>query len=574
MLKIENKDFDYIRNMFNKNNIEFTDDGIRANLDYWGNNKQSLFDFFNEKNIEMNNYRHVFKVEYDKGYNRDELFESIRFVFDLLGRETTLKNKDYLGIDTSIFSGRNAVYFGTLAYIVEQTINFIWRKSKTIVELDYSIGIYSLMVDYLNLTLKTYYFKSQKNVLNKNKTIVDNLVAILNAMGMECNKSYQKEIDMITEKLKYKHYTATWVLSLNPIDYLTSSHGNSWTSCHSIRDDGCYRAGVLGYMNDKTTAVLYCISKDDDVEKTPDKINRMLLHFDDKKYAVILSRPYPNKDIMDEKIISVSKYIYNLFGYETMEELDDKNCTTYVYYDDDFLGYQDINNYPSECRIAYTLNNPYCDSFEFNIGHASYCLLCGSYRCDNNNGDLQCKECKGEAFWCDYGSHECDEEEIHYIDNRYYTGYVCDDCLNNDFTWVEDMNDYIPHDDAYYCESDNLYYSSNYACDNLIEIDGSYYLYNDDEIGCDEYFEEWHTMDYFNDDASYYEYIHRHFIRIDTLDAFKTCIDNLGLDIASFNDTYGTHFYDDDDTHDTHSHDDASSTHSHDDDLVIDEGGE
>lgn len=570
VLKIEDKDINYIRNMFDKSNIEYSENGIRANLDYWGNNKESLFDFFNEKNIEMINYRYLFKVEYDKGYSRDELLESIHFVFELLGRETTMRNKDYLTIDSSIFNGRNAVEYCALGYIVEQTIYFILRRSKSIVELDYSMDIYSIMVDYLNLTLKNYYFKSQKNVLNKNKTIVDNLVAILNAMSIENNKSYQKEIDSITEKLKSKHYTATWVLSLNPIDYLTSSHGNSWTSCHSIRDDGCYRAGVLGYMNDKNTAVLFCISKDDDVEEIPDKINRILLHFDSKKNAVILSRPYPNKDIMDDKIISVSKYIYKLFGYETMEVLNDKNCTTYVYYDDDFLGYQDINNYSNECRIAYTINNPDSDIFEFFIGKPSCCLMCGNDRCDSNNGDLLCSSCNGdeELFECECCGSQYPEDEIHFIENAYFSGYVCDGCLENDFTWVEDLEEYIPSDDAYYCESNYLYYSRDYACDNLIEIDGSFYLDNDNGIGYDEYEEEWHTMDYFNDDESYYEYTHRDFIRIDTLETFKASIENLGFDIVSFNDTYGTHFYDDDNTHDTHSYDDTHDTHSYDDEGV------
>jgi len=110
------------------------------------------------------------------------------------------------------------------------------------------------------------------------------------------NSMFCKYADAINP-IEYQMHT---IISVNPIDYLTMSIGNSWTSCHGIdldhEGDGynaCYCGGTLSYMLDSVSAVTYTVKntytgRDFELEE---KVNRQMIHYKDG--IMIQGRLYP-----------------------------------------------------------------------------------------------------------------------------------------------------------------------------------------------------------------------------------------------------------------------------------------
>jgi hypothetical protein len=73
----------------------------------------------------------------------------------------------------------------------------------------------------------------------------------------------------------------TAVLSINPVDFLTASHGD-FDSCHSIHrdDNSCYKSGNLSYMLDKVSMVFFTVVAGEHADFPTWKIDRINFHFD------------------------------------------------------------------------------------------------------------------------------------------------------------------------------------------------------------------------------------------------------------------------------------------------------
>lgn len=122
------------------------------------------------------------------------------------------------------------------------------------------------------------------------------------------NKKYAKWTDAVTPKTITK-----WsVLSINFVDFLTMSHGHSWTSClntdkrryftRGSYSDGFNSRRTLDYALDPTTMVFYTIDENydgDDWELQP-KLTRQLFHFGENK--LIQARLYPQSDVSRRNI--------------------------------------------------------------------------------------------------------------------------------------------------------------------------------------------------------------------------------------------------------------------------------
>ena len=95
-------------------------------------------------------------------------------------------------------------------------------------------------------------------------------------------------------------------LSLNPVDFLLQSHGNSWRSCHYIGDSpddaGCYCSGTISYMLDGTSMVFYTVDGDyngNEIEHEA-KITRNMFAWNNG--ALLQQRIYPQKTDGDSDI--------------------------------------------------------------------------------------------------------------------------------------------------------------------------------------------------------------------------------------------------------------------------------
>ena len=286
--------------------------------------------------------------------------------------------------------------------------------------------------------------------------------------------------------------------------------------------EGLYSSGTVSYMLDKSSFVLYTtdakLSPDAEMEKQ-DKINRCMFHVMNER--IVQGRCYPQSEDgnnglytqfrnLVQKVMSELWEIPNMWkvkkGSSTMN-LIDTNGTHYP----DYIHFFDCNmSVFSETKIP----NRYG---VVEIGHAPICVECGYKHNTGNNINCChgqygfCPECgaivddydnateiDGEyyhndcVFYCEYHNQYeplndhyadvvsygnicadaynsgnfgyCDDCECYFEDDGIMptaNGYVCRNCLDDDYVWVESESEYYPADECYYCSECNEYFTEN-----------------------------------------------------------------------------------------------------------------
>lgn len=289
------------------------------------------------------------------------------------------------------------------------------------------------------------------------------------------NKEFAKYADSVNP-LKIVRHT---IISINPIDYLTMSFGNSWASCHTIdkeniRDmpnsyEGQYSSGTISYMLDKVSMVFYTVSADyngNDYFFEP-KINRNMFHYGEDK--LIQGRVYPQdndsnaNDIYSDIRAIVQKVIADCLGIPNRWTTKKGTDTIRRYVVSQGTHYRDYINYDN-CRISFPreTENDVC----ITIGHNPICIECGCEHSVSENIN-----CCAEGHWicaeCGYDIY--DEDDVYWVGDSCY----CRDCV----TYCECCGEYVRNDNVTWVESEDCY-----VCDECLECD-----YEQCEC-CDEWF--------------------------------------------------------------------------------------
>ena len=219
------------------------------------------------------------------------------------------------------------------------------------------------------------------------------------------NKKFAKFSDAINP-LSIKRHT---VLSVHPVDYLTMSFGNSWSSCHTIDKKnkrnmpnsyhGQYSGGTLSYMLDETSAVFYTVDKSydgDKIELEP-KINRNMFHIGNNK--IVQGRVYPqtsdgNGDTYTEIRNIVQKVIADCIGRPNMWTLKRGTSECEKVIISKGVHYRDYENFES-CNVSYLkLDNDEIDENKITVGHTPICPCCGETH--HNSEAIECEGCYTE----------------------------------------------------------------------------------------------------------------------------------------------------------------------------------
>lgn len=197
------------------------------------------------------------------------------------------------------------------------------------------------------------------------------------------NKLFAQYSDMVSGlKRKVKFY-----ISLNPLDYLTMSFGNSWSSCHTIDKKnerqmpssyhGMHCGGTVSYMLDKTSFITYV--HDHATENHEEgKIYRNMFHFDEG--TLVQGRIYPQgndgaTDLYKEFRRIVQGELTKLLGlngdnwYKRTTNCGD-NTASYGSHYPDYLNF-------SECNVSYPIEMPDAARHVVAIGHERICTKCG-----------------------------------------------------------------------------------------------------------------------------------------------------------------------------------------------------
>ena len=190
------------------------------------------------------------------------------------------------------------------------------------------------------------------------------------------DKVFAQYSDLVSD-LKRKMY---FIISLNPLDYLTMSFGVSWISCHNIGTGG-WKGGCLSYMLDTTSMITFVVDNiDEPIHQIP-KLYRQMYHYENNLF--IQNRLYPqgNDGATD---------LYEKFRGFVVEEFNELlnvdgewGCSVgkdYVTRHVNSVGahYRDYNSNRS-CSIFYP--KEHADealNHTMTIGHTGICVDCGS----------------------------------------------------------------------------------------------------------------------------------------------------------------------------------------------------
>ena len=183
------------------------------------------------------------------------------------------------------------------------------------------------------------------------------------------NKLFAQYADMVTDGKRNLYF----VISLNPLDYLTMSVGVSWRSCHHIRE-GSYKAGCESYMLDSTSIITYVVNTLADTCK----IYREMFHC--KGTTIIQSRIYPQgndgatdlykhfRGIVQEEFAKLFNLPSNQWVFKSGTS-SYSNIVTHV-----GKHYRDLN-YHDDCAIFYPVGHT--KETNMIIGHDCICPYCG-----------------------------------------------------------------------------------------------------------------------------------------------------------------------------------------------------
>lgn len=202
--------------------------------------------------------------------------------------------------------------------------------------------------------------------------------------GFDKRETYNKTFAQYADLVSALKRNMDFVISLNPLDYLTMSNGVSWHSCHNIAGGG-WKGGCLSYMLDGTSIITYVVSdinSDEKIHNIP-KFYRQMIHYDDGMF--MQNRLYPQGN-------DGSTDLYNKFrGFVTEEfngilstdgnwhvEEGTEPCARHV--NSDGVHYRDYRT-NSRCNIFYPLSlgnkaNAMLDK-RMTVGHAGICCYCG-----------------------------------------------------------------------------------------------------------------------------------------------------------------------------------------------------
>lgn len=330
------------------------------------------------------------------------------------------------------------------------------------------------------------------------------------------NREFAKYADSLSPMIIKRHT----ILSVNPLDYLTMSFGNSWASCHTIDKankrrmpnnySGCYSSGTISYMLDSTSMVLYTVDAGYNGNEywTQPKINRQMFHYGEEKLVQARLYPQDNDGASDAYMPYrniVQQIVSEIFGFPNLWTLNKGTSAASRYIDSRGTHYRDYYHYGS-CTLSRVKGSENEDFIT--VGASPICIECGSRHSTENNincchGSYICEDCgdrisEDDVIWIDGDPYcrdccsYCDHcEEYHrgnstYIPSNYRN--VCDSCLEYYYTYCDECDEYVHNDDAYYIECED-----RYVCESCLHQN---YFYCDD---CGEY--------YPLDDRNEYDYL-------------------------------------------------------------------
>lgn len=279
----------------------------------------------------------------------------------------------------------------------------------------------------------------------------------------EYNRKFAEYADSITPMTIRRHT----ILSLNPLDYLTMSFGNSWSSCHTIDKKnirhmdsgyhGRFSSGTMSYMLDCSSMVFYTVDASYDGTEywNEPKVNRQMFHWEYNK--LIQGRLYPQSndeganDLYESYRNIIQEIISQIYDFPNLWDMKKGNEEIGGYVVSNGTNYKDYECYDT-CTISFVRNCSMSDPVH--IGEMPICIRCGERHdveewidcCKAHEGQRKCARCGcwhdecnvemiDEAWYCENCIYRCDVcHELHVWGSETSVedyGHVCPNCIKD-----------------------------------------------------------------------------------------------------------------------------------------------
>ena len=456
-----------MKNLLDEYDYEYTDHALNKILDVWSENKSTLIEAFKKhpKYLE-GKFMIAFEEDYERAIDK-----------------RVIKDFDYFLKNIS----RN--------YLLDILLDDCNKKQKCIPQKVYNFLYADRLFNYAERTVTPEFAKAVKEAVSEIETLEgmsefrvhegEKTTRLVNRfctyLGWnrhpEYDRRFAKYADALTP-ITIKRHT---IISLNPLDYLTMSFGNSWASCHTIDKtnrrhmvngyEGQYSSGTVSYMLDPSSIVLYTVDGKYNGNEfyTQPKINRQMFHYGEEK--LVQGRLYPQSNDCDPEVYTpyrnlMQEIISQIFDFPNLWTVSRDKVLRYIRTSG--THYADYVHF-SNCKISIPNGNTNESAME--IGRDPICIECGNeHDCQSNinccRSGYKCADCganiedEDDVYWvddepycrdcvcyCDCCNEYYRNEDTYEVHNGRYTEYVCRDCRDEYYTCCEDCDGYYPNED-------------------------------------------------------------------------------------------------------------------------------
>ena len=452
---------DKMGKLLDEYDYEYTYDALDNIIDTWASNKESLLSAFKNH---PNYIEDEFCIAFDSDYNR-EIDTQASVAFTTYWRRIREQYQEDVPNELTSKGAPIDTYY-----------NLPWEIYNILDNLQYYA--YRTVPEELYEILNNLVPEIHPHTGEKTSRVINRLCTYL---GYSKDPDYNKEFAKYADSLSPMTIKRHTVLSLNPLDYLTMSFGNSWASCHTIDKQnkrhmpnsyaGQYSSGTISYMLDSSSMVFYTVDKSYDGHEywTQPKINRQMFHYGEDK--LVQGRLYPqgNDGNTDEYTVYrqiVQQIIAHCFNLPNLWSVSKGNDNASRYIKSEGTHYRDYNCFEN-CTLSKNKEKPNENTFV--VGHAPICIECGethdeseSINCCTSNL-IRCNNCGYEIYdpddaiyidgeyYCRDCCHYCECCDEYHRGEEYYIDcedrYVCEDCLDNYYALCEECDEYFPRDE-------------------------------------------------------------------------------------------------------------------------------
>lgn len=452
--------------LLNEYGYKYTEEALGKIVDRWAEQKADLIKGFkNHPNYVEGKFLITLTSDFERAINVNGVYNFSYWLSDFAIRRIDLTPKE-------ILDRRNGC-----KYLPSRLYEFLSHLGKY-AERCVSAEMASAIKDAIP--------EVRVHVGEKTSRAINRILTYLNYHKVD---GYNREFAKYADSLSPITIKRNTILSINPLDYLTMSFGNSWASCHTIDKTnkrgmensygGAYSTGTMSYMLDSSSMVFYTVGSHDDNGNywTQDKIHRQMYHYGEEK--LIQGRLYPqDNDGCSAEYAAyrniVQSIVSTMFDFTNLWTLKTgaSNASEYVY--SCGTHYRDYENFDN-CSISRIKGS---ENYKLvTVGAKPICVRCGEEHNTHDNIDhcfyKRCKHCEriisdddvieidgGTA--CRYCAHKCDVCGKYHIGTNTYVPdegiHICETCRDEHFAKCKWCGKYVrmsraKEKDGYtYCE--------------------------------------------------------------------------------------------------------------------------